>query len=70
MKDISVEDLQNINLLNQSTWGWQIKSQTERADDYQKFTVQGVDPFTKNWYTTDGTTIKEAVEKFIEIIGV
>jgi len=70
MKDIPIEDLQNINLLNQSTWGWQIKSQTDRGDDYQKFTIQGIDPFTKTWHITDGSTIKEAVEKFIEIIGV
>ena len=70
MNDISLENLQYINILNQKTWGWQIKSTIDKEDTYQKFTVFAVDPFTMAWYTTDGATIQEAVEKFIEIIEV
>jgi hypothetical protein len=70
MKCIPLADLQYVNALNQKTWGWQIGATTDREDDYQKFTVLAVDPFTKTWCTTDGATIQEAVEKFIEIIEV
>jgi len=70
MKGIPLADLQYVNALNQKTWGWQIGATTARGDDYQKFTIFAVDPFTKTWHSTDGATIQEAVEKFIKIIEV
>jgi len=71
MRYISLEDLDHLNILNQKTWGWSLKVTSERGDgDFQKFTVFAIDPFTKMWHTIDGTTIPEAVEKFIKIIGV
>ena len=69
MKDILDSDLNYINLINRATWGWQLRVNTDR-DGYQKFTVFAIDPFTKTWHTTDGESIQEAVEKFIEIIEV
>ena len=70
MKDIPIQDLQAINTLHQKTWGWELRAYSERNDEFQKFTVFAVDPFTKLWMTEDGYTIEEAVEKFIGRIEV
>ncbi len=71
MQDIPVEDLQAINLLNNTTWGWSVRADSDRGDvEVARFTIKAVDPFSKIWYTVDGRTIREATEKFIQRIEV
>ena len=47
MQDIPVEDLQAINLLNNTTWGWSVRADSDRGDvEVARFTIQAVDPFS------------------------
>ena len=71
MEDIPMEDLQALNTLNRTTWGWSVRADQEKGEGkIARFTILAVDPFTKTWYTVDGQTIKEATEKFIRKIEV
>ena len=68
---IPVEDLQAINTLNEVTWGWTLKGDRERGESKViRFTIFGVNPKNTLWFTVDGLTITEAVDKFIKHLDV
>ena len=68
MKPLVLDDLLALNDLSTVTWAWEIRYWTEKGLDHGSFVLRVQSPKDRGWYTYDGVTVQEAVEKFLTIL--
>ena len=59
----NTDRLAMIELLN-TTWNVDFKASSERDSSFTKWTIQAPNPQDKTYYTTDGASIAEAINKW------